>query len=107
MHWRGPKAWARFTTKLFAKYYRIDLNEAEHPIETYPSIGDFFVRKLKSSARPIADVSAVHPADSQISQHGPIVDGRLIQAKGREYRVQDLLMNSEAAITYQDGSTLR
>jgi phosphatidylserine decarboxylase len=103
VHWRGPKAWARFSTKAFAKYYKINLDEAENPIESYPSIGDFFVRKLKPHARPIADVSAVHPADSAINQKGPIVEGRLIQAKGREYRVQDLLMNSEAAVTYQDG----
>jgi phosphatidylserine decarboxylase len=103
VHWRGPKAWARWSTKAFAKYYKINLNEAENPIDAYPSIGDFFVRKLKPEARPIAEVSAVHPADSQISQHGPIVNGRLIQAKGREYQVKDLLMNSEAGQTYQDG----
>jgi phosphatidylserine decarboxylase len=103
VHWRGPKAWARLTTRAFAKYYKIDLGEAEHSIEDYPSIGDFFVRRLKASARPIANVAAVHPADSQISQCGPIVEGRLIQAKGRLYQVQDFLMNSEAPRTYQDG----
>ncbi|RYZ81677.1 MAG: phosphatidylserine decarboxylase, partial [Proteobacteria bacterium] len=44
-----------------------------------------------------------HPADSEISQHGPITDGRLIQAKGRDYHVQELLSSAEAPERYRNG----
>lgn len=103
VHWRGPRIWADFSIRIFAKIFNIDLNEAEKPVAEYPSIGEFFVRKLKPGLRPIAHTAAVHPTDSQISQYGRIHNGQMIQAKGREYYVQDLLANPEAAKTYNNG----
>ncbi|WP_413287532.1 archaetidylserine decarboxylase [Bdellovibrio sp. HCB337] len=103
VHWRGPRIWADLSIRIFAKIFNIDLNEAEKPVSEYPSIGEFFVRKLKPGIRPIAQTAAVHPTDSQISQNGRIRGGQLIQAKGREYHVQDLLANPEAAKTYNNG----
>lgn len=103
VHWRGPRIWAEFSIRVFAKIFNIDLNEAEKPVCEYPSLGEFFVRKLKPGIRPIASAAAIHPTDSQISQHGRILNGQLIQAKGRDYHVQDLLMSNEATKTYQNG----
>lgn len=104
VHWRGPQIWAEITIRIFAKIFHINLDEAEKPVREYPSLGDFFVRKLKPGVRPIAaQAAAVHPADSQISQHGRIHGGRMIQAKGREFQVQDLLVSSEATKIYQNG----
>lgn len=104
VHWRGPRIWAELTIRLFAKVYSINLDEAEKPVREYPSLGDFFVRKLKPEVRPLASgAAAIHPADSQISQSGHIDSGRLIQAKGRDYFVQDLLASQEATQVYQDG----
>jgi phosphatidylserine decarboxylase len=104
VHWRGPRFWAQLTIEIFASIYKINLSEAELPIQAYPSLGDFFVRKLKPGRRPIsADSAVVHPADSEISQHGPIIEGRLIQAKGREYFLQELLANAEAPARYENG----
>jgi phosphatidylserine decarboxylase len=104
VHWRGPQVWAELSIRLFAKIYSINLKEAEKPVSEYPSLGEFFVRRLRPGLRPLAvTAAAVHPADSQISQSGRIHSGRLIQAKGKEYFVQDLLANSEATKTYQNG----
>lgn len=104
VHWRGPRIWAEFSIRLFAKIYSISLTEAEKPVSEYPSLGEFFVRRLKPGVRPLAQAAAaVHPADSQISQSGRIHGGRLIQAKGKDYFIQDLLANSEATKTYQNG----
>ncbi|MBC7371768.1 MAG: phosphatidylserine decarboxylase [Bdellovibrionaceae bacterium] len=104
VQWRGPAIWAQITIQWFAKMYNINLEEAEFPVSGYPSLGDFFVRKLKAGRRPVANATVVHPADSQISQHGEIRDGGfLIQAKGRDYLVRELLANSEAQIKYQGG----
>ncbi len=104
VHWRGPRIWASVTIHIFAKIYNINIDEAEKPVSGYPSLGEFFVRKLKAGARPVAKIAtAIHPADSQISQYGRIHGGKLVQAKGKDYSVQDLLSNSAALQTYQNG----
>jgi len=104
VHWRGPKLWAQISIQIFAKIFNIDLNEAEKPVSEYPSIGEFFVRKLKAGVRPIATAAAaVHPADSQISQYGRIQNGVMIQAKGKEFQVAGILASSEATKAYQNG----
>jgi phosphatidylserine decarboxylase len=104
VHWRGPRIWAEVTIRIFAKIYNINLDEAEKPVSEYPSLGEFFVRRLKPGVRPLAKTAAaIHPADSQISQSGRIHGGKLVQAKGKDYSVQDLLANSAALQTYQNG----
>lgn len=99
MHWKLPP----FFVRAFAWYYHINLSEAEHRLEQYPSIGQFFTRKLKHGARPIAQAWAVHPCDSEILQHGPIVDGTLIQAKGHNYRLLELTEDPHCMEKYGDG----
>ena len=104
VHWKGPRIWTNLTIRLFAKIYCINMEEAEKPVSGYPSLGEFFVRRLKPGVRPMAmNATALHPADSQISQFGRIVGGKLIQAKGQDYSVQDLLAQSEALKIYQNG----
>ncbi|MFN7727809.1 MAG: archaetidylserine decarboxylase [Bdellovibrio sp.] len=75
----------------FANRYRIDLNEAELPLEQYRSIGDLFVRRLKPGLRPLGTSELVHPADSRITQMGSLEKGDLIQAKEKTYRLKDFL----------------
>jgi phosphatidylserine decarboxylase len=89
--------------RLFAKAYKINLQEAELEISEYTSIGDFFTRKLKEGVRPIAESPLVHPADSVISQASEIQDGKCIQAKGKTYSVSDLLSSTEAPKIYKSG----
>lgn len=104
VHWRGPTWWARLTIEIFARVYNINVGEAELPLDKYPSLGDFFVRKLKSGRRPVAESAwVVHPADSQISEHGEIHQGRLIQAKGRYYHLKEFLFQENAAEIYDQG----
>ncbi|MFM6928193.1 MAG: archaetidylserine decarboxylase [Bdellovibrio sp.] len=89
MHFEGPRWFANLTIKGFASWYNIALDEAEKPYTQYKSIGDFFVRRLKSGIRPIGSSWAVHPADSQITQAAPIDSGTLIQAKGHTYKLNE------------------
>lgn len=95
MHYRGPKLWAHASVKAFAWFYNIDLAEAEKAPTEYPSIGDFFIRRLKAGIRPIANTWAVHPADSKITQAAAIDDGTLIQAKGITYRLREFTQDPE------------
>lgn len=89
--------------ELFAKKYRINLEEAEHPISSYKSIGDFFTRRLKEGIRPVAPAPYVHPADSLISESAAIEQGTLIQAKGLTYTADEFLGSKEEASLYQSG----
>lgn len=90
--------------RLFALFYGINLSEAEKDPSAYPSLGEFFVRRLKPGARPVAGATAVHCADSRILQHGPIAEGGwCVQAKGKTYQIRDFLVDPEWKEKYADG----
>ncbi|MDA8443427.1 MAG: archaetidylserine decarboxylase [Peptococcaceae bacterium] len=91
---------------VFAKWYTIDVQEAELEFAQYTDLTAFFVRRLRPGLRPIAPGATVltSPVDGIISESGPIVDGKLIQAKGVFYSVLELLGNDQAAAdTFSDG----
>ncbi|OGT07327.1 MAG: phosphatidylserine decarboxylase [Gammaproteobacteria bacterium GWE2_37_16] len=78
----------------FANHYQIDMHDAiESDPHAYPSLEDFFIRKVKSEARPFVDgkkeISC--PVDGEISQAGEINTNTLLQAKGKEFHLVDLL----------------
>ena len=111
-HWVGrmvhqplPSFLGRKSVAWFAKYYGINMNEAEFPIEHYRTIGDLFTRRLKKGARPVGE-GIVHPADSLISEAGEINDNTLIQAKGRTYSVPELLRSERFNEIFDGGSWL-
>jgi phosphatidylserine decarboxylase len=62
----------------------------------YEHFNSFFTRALKPGARPLpSEIDAVAcPVDGVLSQAGDIVEGTLIQAKGRTYRLEQLLGES-------------
>ena len=97
MRWTwGP--WKRLLIKTLSRAYNIDLADALEPDpEAYASFNDFFTRALRPEARPIASEGGalVSPADGRISQIGRIRDGRIVQAKGMDYTVSELLGGRE------------
>lgn len=104
MHVRWPsRTFSLLTIRFFAKLYNINTAEAEKPLDQYQSIGDFFVRKLKPGVRPIAYSQLVHPADSVISQMGPLQNGKCVQAKDRLYSVSDLCQNEKWSQEFSQG----
>jgi phosphatidylserine decarboxylase len=80
--------------RAFMRGFRPDLSDA---VETdplaYDSFNAFFTRALRPGARPLADPAAsiLCPVDGTVSELGPITGERLIQAKGRDYTLLDLL----------------
>ncbi|TAN46982.1 MAG: phosphatidylserine decarboxylase [Methylococcaceae bacterium] len=83
----------------FIRLFNVNMAEAaqEDPA-AYACFNDFFTRALKPGARPPAegDNTLVCPADGVLSQFGAVDSDRLIQAKGRDYRLTDLLGGDEA-----------
>lgn len=89
----------------FVAAYGVDLSEAARGIGQFTSFNDFFTRELKPGARPLADAGAfiLSPADGAVSQVGPITGGRIIQAKGRDYSVAEILGCSAAEAARFEG----
>lgn len=92
--------------RVFAKGYRIDLDEAEGRIEDFATFGQFFTRRLREGARTIdPDPSAiVSPVDAHVSQSGAIESGRCLQAKGIWFPVDRLLGDARQALSFEGGA---
>lgn len=90
----------------FAKYYRLNMDEAEFPLSHYRNIGELFIRRLKPGMRPVANAEIVSPVDGVLSQTGTFDDGRqeLIQVKGKTYSLCSLLRNDELARKFEGGA---
>lgn len=91
----------------FLKFYRVDLAAAAEPApRAYASFNDFFTRALRPGARPIAAAAeaVASPVDGRVSECGTIDGERLIQAKGRDYTLRELLAGRPWARRFEGGS---
>jgi phosphatidylserine decarboxylase len=94
-------------TRGFLRLFSVDMTEAvETNPERYASFNEFFTRSLRPEARPIdADPRAiVSPVDGVVSECGMIEQGRLLQAKGRYYTLDDLLARQAWAARFAGGT---
>lgn len=91
----------------FIKRYGVDMSEAaESDPRAYRSFNDFFTRALKDGVRPMlaGERELACPVDGAVSQVGPISDGRIVQAKGHSFSLEQLLGGSyERALPFQGG----
>jgi phosphatidylserine decarboxylase len=89
--------WAPLKNFLINKiidFYKVDMSQALQPdAQAYDSFNAFFTRQLRPDARPLADAedAVLCPADGALSQAGTIRDGRIFQAKGRDFGLLELL----------------
>jgi phosphatidylserine decarboxylase len=96
-HWlaRWENRWFKQQAiDLVIRRFHVNMAEAaESDPRNYPSFNAFFTRPLRSDARPIAseEGAIVSPVDGVISQLGTIREGRILQAKGHSYSLEQLL----------------
>ena len=102
------KPWKNFLIKTFVKYFKVDMSQAIWSSEEdYSSFNAFFTRHLKPGARSWKKDKKLilSPVDGAISQIGIINNDKLIQAKGIDYTLTQLLANDvEAVKTFHDGN---
>ena len=101
--WEPLKNWA---IRKFIRLFRVDMSQAqEQNPEAFPSFNAFFTRALKADARPICGAQQLAvPADGKISAFGSIEQNRIIQAKGMDYSLLELVGNDrEMSKLFQDG----
>ncbi|MEM7431285.1 MAG: archaetidylserine decarboxylase [Pseudomonadota bacterium] len=97
-----------FLITQFAKLYDVNLDEVRLDVPNdFEHFNAFFIRELKHDARPIATGTdtLVSPVDGTISQLGTLRKNSILQAKGIDYALQDLLATDlDDATVYHDGS---
>src|ERR1700730_407045 len=105
---RVRTAWFKnLTIRWFLKLYRVDMSEAaESDPYRYGSFNEFFTRALKDGARAMASDAReiASPVDGCVSEAGKIDRDRLLQAKGRDYRLTELLAAQPWAGRFEGGS---
>src|SRR5262245_14570964 len=90
---RVPRVLRRTVYGGYCRWTGADAREAELELESYPSLGAFFVRRLKSGARPLAPEprAVLSPCDGRVQAVGRIARGALLQAKETSYEASELL----------------
>jgi phosphatidylserine decarboxylase len=103
---RVPTALREPIYTAFAKRVGANLAEAGQPLQDYATFDDFFTRQLVPGARKIderPDV-VVSPCDGVVAEHGLATRGRMVQAKGHDYRLEHLLPDADAAARFEGGA---
>lgn len=102
---RWPKKINRWLITGFINIFKIDITEAEKNIDEYPSIQEFFIRRLRAGVRKISDErdAIISPCDGLLSEAGCIENGKLLQIKGKYYGVAELLGSQELAQKFEGG----
>ncbi|MEE8343096.1 MAG: archaetidylserine decarboxylase [Gammaproteobacteria bacterium] len=78
----------------FIRRYDVDLAEvAEQNLDAYTNFNSFFIRALRPDTRPVNRTPGVicSPADCTVSQLGHIKSTGILQAKGRDFSVTELV----------------
>ena len=91
--------------KPFIKKFKVNTEEFLMPVESYTSFNDFFIRKLKPEARPVADREreATLPADGRYLVFPNIEEADGFLVKGKKFTLDELLGNKDLAKSYQKG----
>ena len=78
----------------FLALYDVRLDEVQGRVpDDFATFNDFFIRKLVHGARPVDPNprAIVSPVDGTLSQAGALRGNRILQAKGIDYTLEDLL----------------
>lgn len=102
---RIPRAVRRPVLGAFARAVGADVGEASEPLEAYPSLNAFFVRRLREGVHrwPDDPRAVASPVDGVVGRSGTIRHGTLVQAKGRHYTVGELLGDEAEARRFEGG----
>jgi phosphatidylserine decarboxylase len=94
---------ARASIAVWRAFTELDLSDAA--TQDFSSLHACFTRALRPGARPVdtrPDIAA-SPCDGIVGACGRVDGGRLFQAKGFPYRIEDLFGSRDAAAPYEDG----
>lgn len=90
----------------FMRKFDVDLQDAVQPdASQFASFNDFFTRALRPDTRPVASAPecVISPVDGFVYRVGRVGGGRMLQAKGRDFSVAELLGEEPVAAQFKDG----
>jgi len=92
---RGP------VLRAFVRWAGVHSEEAERPPADYPSLGEYFVRRLRPGVRrwPSDPGQLASPVDGVVGAFGILRSQQLLQAKGMPYTVEELLTADAGALS--------
>lgn len=98
--------WSRRKIAPFIEKFHVDTSEFLELPDTFATFNDFFIRKLKPSARPITpgDSIATLPADGRYLVYENIALANGFFVKGKKFCLERLLCNPALATRYASGS---
>jgi phosphatidylserine decarboxylase len=82
-----------FFIRCYCRRYKINTEEMAVPVSGFKTFDDFFTRRLKKGIHHIDRGlnAVVSPVDGRIDQFGRIEGTRIIQAKGIDFLISDLI----------------
>ena len=92
--WRIPVIKNRLINA-YIKHYRVDLTDSKRKTpEEFEHFVDFFTRELIEERRPLPNSvdTIAAPVDGTVSQVGPINSAQLINAKGANFSLEELIL---------------
>ncbi|NMO95671.1 archaetidylserine decarboxylase [Paenibacillus lemnae] len=96
---------SRYLIPTFIKAYQIPAHEAEKEIHEYRSLNEFFSRRLKMGMRAIDETAdaMTSPVDGVITGMGAVTAGTILNVKGQDYTIAELLAQSPRMENYLNG----
>jgi len=88
-----PRWFIKLLNRWFANHYKIEVSLSTKPLSEYKSLLDFFLRELKSEARPIDsnENAVVSPVDAKISAIGKVCEEEILLVKGNPNTLSQLV----------------
>lgn len=104
--WLQKSSFSKKKILPFIQTYDVDTSEFLQPWNTFTSFNDFFIRKLKPEARPIAAGKevAIIPADGRYYVYENIANVNGFVVKGKKFSLTSLLKDEKLASRYNQGS---
>ncbi|NJJ41192.1 archaetidylserine decarboxylase [Paenibacillus apii] len=96
---------SRVLIPAFIRTYQIPASEAEKDPGEYATLNEFFSRRLKPGMRTVTvETDAVaSPVDAMITAMGGISSGTILNVKGQDYKLEELLNHSPHQELYKKG----
>ena len=104
--WWQKQPWTRKKIVPFIRDYGVDASEFAQPTTTFSSFNDFFVRKLKPEARPLAPHIAIIPADGRYHFFPCYNSSSSLFIKGQHFSLAALLQDEGRAAAYVGGTVV-
>jgi len=92
----------------FLKFHGLNVDEILDPLDSFKNFNEFFYRKLKSSARPIASPNdpkvAVSPADCRLNVFPTVNEATKLWVKGKNFTMATLIQDEQLVKDFTGGS---